>query len=493
MIVWNVFFDISFFTCSIPQQKQLYAGIFLVFYPIVGWLGDCKFGKYKVLQAALYFLLASIVLYNLSVFVCGDSFLLTYSAAAVGIVAALCYVSSIAPFLMDQMIGASGEELSFTIYWALWGVMVGWFIADLIYFNSQRLSDTIGLAVSSTSFLTSYFLFHCFSHHLNTNTRLNNPVKLIAQVLNYARKHKFPKRRSALTYWEEDYPSRLDLGKEKYGGPFTFEEVEDVKTVIRLLPLIVTFFMGVSCLCFTFFPNIAYIDFKWITKDTTYSEIILSPFLATIFALPFYHFIFYPIFYNYIPSLLKRIGFGLLLSLAHCITSAMAQYVWLGFLVNSDNATCIFNPDFNATTNYLMVTSFAPNLLGFLFLPIIAYFPVEFLISQTPHQIKGITLSVACVVFFFFLTIGDGVVELFTAFQPTTGYSYCGVYYYVFVSIFSLASFVSYAYFSRKYKLRVRDDIIPVHQFAEDFFEKEYLLRKEYLKEIGFESSDQSD
>ena len=30
-----------------------------------------------------------------------------------------------------------------------------------------------------------------------------------------------------ITYWEEEAPSRLDLGKEKYGGPFT--EVEDVK------------------------------------------------------------------------------------------------------------------------------------------------------------------------------------------------------------------------------------------------------------------------
>ena len=61
----------------------------------------------------------------------------------------------------------------------------------------------------------------------------------IAKVLNYARKNKHPRSRSALIYWEEDYPSRLDLGKDKYGGPFSEEEVEDVKTVLRLLPLLV--------------------------------------------------------------------------------------------------------------------------------------------------------------------------------------------------------------------------------------------------------------
>ena len=262
MIVWNVFFDISLFTCSIPQLTQLYAGVLIVFYPIIGWLGDCKFGKGKILQASLYFLLASIVLYNLSVFVCGNNFILTYSAAAGGIMAALCYVSSMAPFLMEQMIGASGEELSFTIYWTLWGVMVGWFVADVVYFSAEGLSDVIGLTISSTSFLASYCLFYCFSHHLDTNPKLSNPIKLIAQVLNYARKHKYPERRSALTYWEEDYPSRLDLGKEKYGGPFTFEEVENVKTVFRLLPPVVSFFMNISCLFFTFFPITENINFK---------------------------------------------------------------------------------------------------------------------------------------------------------------------------------------------------------------------------------------
>uniref|UniRef100_A0A1X7SJY2 Uncharacterized protein n=1 Tax=Amphimedon queenslandica TaxID=400682 RepID=A0A1X7SJY2_AMPQE len=41
---------------------------------------------------------------------------------------------------------------------------------------------------------------------------------------NIVRKHKYPENRSALTYWEEEAPSRLDLGKNKYGGPFTEEE-----------------------------------------------------------------------------------------------------------------------------------------------------------------------------------------------------------------------------------------------------------------------------
>ena len=66
-----------------------------------------------------------------------------------------------------------------------------------------------------------------------------NPIKLIIGVLNYARKNKYPRKCSAFTYLDEEQPSRLDFGKDaKFGGPFTEEEVEDVKTVLRLVPFL---------------------------------------------------------------------------------------------------------------------------------------------------------------------------------------------------------------------------------------------------------------
>ncbi len=39
--------------------------------------------------------------------------------------------------------------------------------------------------------------------------------------------------RSAFTYWEENIPSRLDLGKSRFGGPFTTEQVEDVRLLVN--------------------------------------------------------------------------------------------------------------------------------------------------------------------------------------------------------------------------------------------------------------------
>ena len=87
----------------------------------------------------------------------------------------------------------------------------------------------------STVIVSNFF----FKHWLDTTHYNINPVKVIAKVLNYARKNKYPRNRSALTYCEENYPSRLDLGKEKYGGPFNEEQVENVKTVVQLIPLLI--------------------------------------------------------------------------------------------------------------------------------------------------------------------------------------------------------------------------------------------------------------
>jgi hypothetical protein len=71
---------------------------------------------------------------------------------------------------------------------------------------------------------------------------------LIYKVIKFAIVTKHPRCRSAFTYCEDELPSRIDFGKSKYGGPFTTEQVEDVKTLLRLLPLISIFGMIASLL-----------------------------------------------------------------------------------------------------------------------------------------------------------------------------------------------------------------------------------------------------
>ena len=109
--------------------------------------------------------------------------------------------------------------------------------------ESYIVSSTIFFAVPLAVIIISDCLCQQW---LDRTHKVTNPIKLIIQVLNYTRKHRYPERRSAFTYIDEEQPTRMDYGKEKFGGPFTEEEVEDVKTVLRLLPLVICFCLNVT-------------------------------------------------------------------------------------------------------------------------------------------------------------------------------------------------------------------------------------------------------
>ena len=82
----------------------------------------------------------------------------------------------------------------------------------------------------------------CCRHYLFTESVYHtNPVKQIIKVLSFTAQHKQPVRPSAFTYGELPR-SRLDLGKERYGGSFTTEQVEDVKSFGRILLMLLTLF-----------------------------------------------------------------------------------------------------------------------------------------------------------------------------------------------------------------------------------------------------------
>ena len=72
-----------------------------------------------------------------------------------------------------------------------------------------------------------FSLFLC-QHWLDKTPQITNPIKHIVKVLNCTRKNKYSRNHSALTYWEQDVPSQLDLDKNN-SGPFSEEEVEDLQ------------------------------------------------------------------------------------------------------------------------------------------------------------------------------------------------------------------------------------------------------------------------
>ena len=67
-----------------------------------------------------------------------------------------------------------------------------------------------------------------------------NPYKLVYRVVKFTKDHTDPIRRSAFNYCEDELHSRLDMGKEKYGGPFTIEQIENVKAFLGIVHVLLT-------------------------------------------------------------------------------------------------------------------------------------------------------------------------------------------------------------------------------------------------------------
>ena len=146
------------------------------------------------------------------------------------------------------MLEASSDRLSTFIHWYYWSsklgnlviIYIGYAVIlyfqnciiaiNEIYISTIQIASIGGLFSSGLQLVcagTGLCFLVCYNRQLNIDRTGDHPLKLIYQVLKYAWKHKCPENRSAFTYWEEDIPPRIDLGKNKYGGPFTTEEVVD--------------------------------------------------------------------------------------------------------------------------------------------------------------------------------------------------------------------------------------------------------------------------
>ena len=230
--------------------------------PFFGWLADAKLGNYKVVKIGITVSwLASVLMgllcllnYNTSL---GSDQNMAVRAVSLALINLFQWTGSVIIVLnsfqlsLEQIPDASSENITSLIAWFLFsivtGLWVGSTIKDLVFacvpYNQSDLYQIFTLfpvICASINFIS----FHLVSPKwLIIEPKSPQSLKNIYRILKFAAKHKAPLNRSALTYWEEDIPSRLDLGKSRYGGPFTTEQVEDVKTFFKILVVSVGIFL----------------------------------------------------------------------------------------------------------------------------------------------------------------------------------------------------------------------------------------------------------
>ena len=222
----------------------------------MGFIADRYFGRAKVLYyswillfvthcfTALYISMAFLYISSsnyvpllIPVFIIG---LLGKSISLAGIRVNLI------PFGVDQMGAASSDELSSYFHWYYWSRNIGLFIA-----YSVGILGIPPLVVNYHIVIVA-LLIPCIAAAAGTvinicgytwfvkREKVGNPLLVIYRVLSYATSVRRPLHRSAFSYDGRPQPSRIDLAKETHFGKFRDEQVEDVKTFLRILVMLIS-------------------------------------------------------------------------------------------------------------------------------------------------------------------------------------------------------------------------------------------------------------
>ena len=252
ILVWNclvmsIFQYLTTYTIMFHPTAYIYSNIWGLTLPIAGWLADVYLKRYKVMRWSIF------IMWIASVLVAASSVLSQlpvvehyyHNSVKKYVIMLLLIVMSLAfggysandvLFGIDQLQDASTDEITSFISWYIFTYFSSGMIIEFIYiclgkvYNSLLAEFLVCVCLTIMAVLTLLYDRIFIKEPIT-----KSPFQLIYKVIKYAIKTKHPRCRSAFTYCEDDLPSRIDFGKRKYGGPFTTEEVEDVKTFLRML------------------------------------------------------------------------------------------------------------------------------------------------------------------------------------------------------------------------------------------------------------------
>lgn len=449
-------------------------------YPLLGLLGE-RWARYKVMIGGTILCCISYIFFlGFCIIVLTDNSGVHVSDALILILSLFSgllffsglglFEANVVQFGADQLLFAPSNELS---------CFVRWFVF-MAFFPSAIGTIIESILLSAFSNITEYrlglllffsFLFLCLSllpglylrHHIATDaTTAIHPLSLMWKVIKYAWKHSKPERRSAFTYGDPP-PSRLDLGKERYGGPFTTEQIEDVRTFWNIFLLILLLFgysLQVSTEKFSApFINTLNSDSLNTTLKLTFVETvvlqfpIVTQYIVTSLFIILLQLVAVPYFSRYIPNILKRLWIGLitvfLQSVVHTVLSV--------FLVIESGASDGFCESSFSSLSSAHVTLYVlllSQICSGLSTALILTSGFELILAQGPRSMQGLLVGI------WFMQ--SAITTVNTAlYSSSLG---CHWQYYSVMTCLIFLSLLMYSIAAYKYKYRQRNESSDVNE-----------------------------
>ena len=459
-----------------------------IFCPLAGFLADTKFSRQKTIITSLYItLLSSIVMVAAGGFAlpkvlqqeeCNSTRMLYISMGffvlsfVLLVVSFVGFTANVLQFGLDQLNDSPAEDQSLFIHWMVWV----YYLAGIFSQLTQLMVTFIMLTILIPLLIISLCIAHRRKNWFTVDPLKVNPYTLMYKVTKFAYQNKVPVHRSAFTYCEDELPSGLNLAKNKYGGPFTTEQVEDVKSFYGIAKVLLIFGMAffyslAATNIIMEFPHKMKEDFYKTTyvkgKFFLFFDVLHSALPVT--CIPLYICFIRPYFSHCMPGILKRMGIGMLLLLVALIYSSSldtAYYIY-GSSLNGSVYSNISGLEQKVSGMYISI--FIPQCtlvsLANVIMPIAL---LEFICSQSPHSMKGLFIG---------LLIGNqGLLSLLSLpFLALKHYKpfYCGglVYYLVNISL-GVLFFILFVIAAKKYKYRERDEPSNERRYIEEYYSK---------------------
>ena len=489
----------------------IFYALLQLFYPLAGLLADVRYGRYKCVIGSLWSFAGGVVVLSVVAFALKysphylklDDHSWSYAVLAImlaflgipAIVGALLFLASIVAFNanviqfgLDQLHDSPTEHLVLYIHWYVVLSFAGGQMADLTtslcFLKVTNELGTVALALLAYVLLISSLCVGYCKRHVwfLADSGSRNPYRLVYQIICFARKHTYPLRRSAFTYCEDELPSRLDLGKEKYGGHYSTEQVENVKVFlgllrvllslgplfaverssIALLPVFTIHLSGKFFHCFH--HNLSLVPF--VTNG------ILPSFLAIIFVV-FYVLFLRHLLCNCFCGMLKRMGLGMALLIAPCFCFFILDTI--GHTHGSHtNLGCFLVPlhtghPLQINGLYLFIPLFC-SASGYMIFYIAVF---EFLCAQSPHSMKGLLIGTLFAIRGIFQFLGALLFMFpFLGWRISSSFPSCGFAYYLINIVVAIVGFAAFVYVAKNYKYRQRDEPDNIYRYAEEYYGK---------------------
>lgn len=440
--------------------------------PLAGWLAAVHIGRYKVMCYSLWMMWIGTFggSIGLIFFFSPLSYHLIWYCVFIPAVVLIAggfaaFSVNALQFGVDQMPDGSVDDICCFIRWYTWAFFSGEGIAsvgELVlkcvdkHNEPYILLSLVPMVALSLAMCCSFLL----GGWLTIEPKEQNPLKTVHQVLRFAVKHKRPIRRSAFTFCEDERPSRIDLAKTKYGGPFSTEQVEDVKTCLRVILVLI-------CISLIELPRWSYTFSTTNFGSECYQHALLLSYSTPVFVMvtiPLYEALLHPFFRRCNPSSFTRIGISATLAVVFSLIPLAQQAA-------EHSGGCILETAYNEK-NYLWVdvpTKLLISLHTVMFT--IALF--QFICSQSPYALRGILTGLAYSIPFFGLPLGNTFYLVWTlVWKENQSRPTCGTWYYLAQVLVALVTLLVWCVAARWYKWRQREEPANERVFVEEVYER---------------------